>query len=76
MDFTPEQADKIKDCRKHVKEAEERLKESERSLRLMEAGLKELPLEKDFFELQRFRHKEEERDYQVGKMLIELIDKS
>lgn len=67
MEFTPEQSDKIKECKKTMRETEERLKESERALRLMEAGLKELPLEKDFFDLQRFRHKEKQRDFEFGK---------
>ena len=56
-------------------ELEKDLKHQERALRLMDAGLKELPLERDFVELLRFRLESDQTKFDLATILLEAMKK-
>lgn len=60
-------------CLALLETAKANLKTDERSLRLMEAGLKEYPLERDFFMLQKFKFDTQRKEVEMLSGLSTMI---
>lgn len=67
MEDTSKMVTKIKEMQA---KSERRLKDRERELRLMNAGLKELPLERDFLEMQRREFEHDRSFHELGSRLL------